>query len=343
MQETGTSTKDIISKQDTLPLPVNIIIPFYQHEELVPPLFAALYSIADELNEMQASLILINDSPGYTPLVEELEKARLQCKNYNIACNLLTNEENLGFLRTTNRGLQLSSASCHDVILLNSDTIPTIGALKEIQRIAYSDAKIGFVSPRSNNADYCSFPNDGNHALLDFDRAYKGFKAFQSCLPNIIYTPTVVGFCMYIKSEVLFKIGFLDEIYRHGYYEEYDYVFRGSRQGYKAALANHAYVYHKGAASIVSKPTAKEMLLAKNKCIFEERYPEYVVSISAYFSSGYYKAERLVHRLLSHSVFDFTPLSFLKIRVAKLILKKLSKRWHKYFIKYSSNLMKPQH
>ena len=341
MREMDLCPAESIVNQDTQQVPVDIIIPFYKHPELIGPLFNALSSLALELATIRARLILINDSPTDMPLKEALEEACLQCKKDNIPFQMLINEENLGFLRSTNRGLQLAALSGHDVILLNSDTIPTPGSLEELRRIVYIDDHLGFVSPRSNNAVHCSFPTQTTYSLMDFAPAYEGFKNLHFCLPELTYAPTVVGFCLYIKAVVLQKIRFLDEVYGHGYYEEYDYVYRGKHIGYKAALANHAYVYHKGSASISSLPKAKKMLLRKNRRIFIRRYPEYDSEMKSYLSSHYYTTERLLHGLLKDAqgrigiVFDLTRLSFLygkRAKATKLILEKLAKHWHKHFI-----------
>ncbi|CEG59003.1 glycosyltransferase family 2 protein [Legionella fallonii] len=341
MQEMDSAPIESTTNQYNQQIAVDIIIPFYKHAELVAPLFNALSSLAPELTKMHARLILINDSPTDTPLKEALEQACWQCKEYSIPFQMLINDENLGFLRSTNRGLKLAALSGHDVILLNSDTIPTPGSLIELQRIAYADDTIGFVSPRSNNAVHCSFPTQAIYSLMDFEPAYESFNNLRACLPELTYTPTVVGFCLYIKSVILEKNRLLDEIYGHGYYEEYDYIYRGRHIGYKAALANHAYVYHKGSVSISSLPKAKERLLRKNRRTFIRRYPEYDSEMKRYLSSHYYKTERLLHGLLKDAqgkigiVFDLTRLSFLygkRAKATKLILEMLSKHWHQHFI-----------
>lgn len=330
-----------ITNQDIQQAPVDIIIPFYKHPELIAPLFNALSSLALELAKIRARLILINDSPTDAPLRSALEQACLQCKEYSIPFQMLINDENLGFLRSTNRGLQIAAISGHDVILLNSDTIPTPGSLEELRRVAYMDEHIGFVSPRSNNAVHCSFPTQAVYSFMDFAPAYEGFKKLHSCLPDVTYTPTVVGFCLFIKSVVLQKISFLDEVYGHGYYEEYDYVYRGKHIGYKAALANHSYVYHKGSASIASLPKAKKTLLRRNRRIFIKRYPEFGAEMKSYLSSHYYKTEHLLHGLLKDTqgkigiVLDLTHLSFFfgkRAKTTTLILEKLTEQWHNHFI-----------
>ena len=131
---------------------VDIIIPFYKHEELVPPLFTSIFSCVEDLYVMNIRLVIINDSPGYKQLEVALENELEQCKRLQVNFKIIRNNENLGFVQSANKGLEQSMIASHDAILLNSDTILTPSALKEMQRVAYLDSMIGFVSPRSNNA-----------------------------------------------------------------------------------------------------------------------------------------------------------------------------------------------
>jgi GT2 family glycosyltransferase len=71
--------------------------------------------------------------------------------------SVLTNESNLGFVRTVNRGINFAAGS--DVLLLNADTVMFAGGLDEICRIAYAAAEIGTVTAMSNNATIFSYPH----------------------------------------------------------------------------------------------------------------------------------------------------------------------------------------
>ena len=60
-----------------------IAVPFYKNEELVAPVLESLIACAADLAEINAEIVLFDDSPGYAPLQAALEemlpKARSTC------------------------------------------------------------------------------------------------------------------------------------------------------------------------------------------------------------------------------------------------------------------------
>ena len=76
----------------------------------------------------------------------------------------LANAANSGFVGAVNRGMSLSR---NDVVLLNSDTITTSRWLEKLRRCADSDRRIGTITPFSNNAEICSFPEFCQNNPLD--------------------------------------------------------------------------------------------------------------------------------------------------------------------------------
>ena len=66
-----------------------------------------------------------------------------------------TQEENLGFVRTVNWGLELAGER-DDVLLLNSDTEIHGRAIATLQRAAHRRASIGSVTPLTNNGTIAS-------------------------------------------------------------------------------------------------------------------------------------------------------------------------------------------
>ncbi|MBL1887414.1 glycosyltransferase, partial [Klebsiella pneumoniae] len=93
-----------------------------------------------------------NDASPEPELTDWLRK-RAQDNSFK----LLENENNLGFVATVNRGMKLHSK--RDVLLLNSDVEVANKWLERIYDAAYSRERVGSVTPFSNNATICSFPN----------------------------------------------------------------------------------------------------------------------------------------------------------------------------------------
>jgi GT2 family glycosyltransferase len=172
----------------------------------------------------------------------------------------------------------------NDIMLLNSDTKVTEGFLEEMAEVLYAEEKIGAVSPRSNNATLATVPlsaapDKGIEAKDSFDI----FLKLRSKLPRYTEVPTVHGFCMLTRRSLIKELGLFDEIYGRGYGEENDYCMRIRKNGYKSVLANRAYVFHMEARSFTFGK--KEELLAINRKILDERYPDYTQLIRNYMKS----------------------------------------------------------
>jgi GT2 family glycosyltransferase/glycosyltransferase involved in cell wall biosynthesis len=184
---------------------------------------------------------------------------------------LLRNRRNRGFPATANRGMGLSRA---DAVLLNSDTIVTTGWLTALARCAASGPRIGTVTPFSNNAEICSFPRFcENNAPGDGDDAEAVRAALaRAAVPTYPCLPTGVGFCFYIRRELIDAIGVFDLAFGPGYGEENDYCMRALAAGYRNVLCDDAYVLHLGGRSFVGQ---KSDLGVRNTALLLERHPRY--------------------------------------------------------------------
>lgn len=319
----------------------DIVIPFYKNAALVQPLFASLGSVAGELRDSY-NLVAINDSPDDADLDTELSAA-LGRLSRCIPCKLIRNPRNMGFVRSVNQALSTARDNRHDVVLLNSDTLLFRGAIPEMRRVAYLDPMIGFVSPRSNNATFCSLPVQEQFHNQPPAGAYEYFCAISKYLPEYHYVPTAVGFCLYIKWEILAEFGILDECYGLGYNEENDLIMRANRCGYRAALANHAFVYHEGERSFSQCESSRDELDRKNGQLLVGRYPEYPAAIETYVESPHYRGEEMLTALLPDSqgrldlVFDFTsvgPYHNGTFEASKRLLRGAIRHWRDRFHLY---------
>jgi GT2 family glycosyltransferase/glycosyltransferase involved in cell wall biosynthesis len=263
--------------------PLLVVAPFYRNEQLVEPFSRSLLQCAEELRQLGARVIFYNDSPDYSHLATALEAARNQIGTaFPLAIH--TNPQNLGWLKTCNLAMAEAEAAGADILLFNSDTRITPGAISEMVRIAQLDPMIGFVNPRSNNATLASFPHDSRPGAT-MDEQIACFRAASATLPDLTYVPTSIGFAMLIRNAILREFGYFDEAYGGGYNEENDLVMRASRCGYRAVLANHAYVWHEGEQSLGASSSSKRLVEAANRKILLARYPEYA-SLTASWSQG---------------------------------------------------------
>ena len=275
-----------------------IAVPLYRAPELIPDLFAALAEIDAEIAGLGGRVLLINDSPDDRALAEMLSRT-LPALAARVAVELRTNDANIGFVRSANLALALARDSGADLILLNSDARPTPGAFRELAEVVRTDAMIGFASPRSNHATICNSPYLDDYRSKDLAASYAAHRAIEHHLPRVTYIPTAVGFCIYIRNLMLREFGLFDEVYGRGYNEENDFVRRCNQCGYRAVLANHAYVHHIGSVSFNSSEIPTDATDDRNHDILIGRYPEYDRIVERYFSSAEYWAQKLTAGLIA--------------------------------------------
>jgi GT2 family glycosyltransferase len=320
----------------------DIVIPFYRNSHLVSPLFQSLRQtpVSVELTRLGCSLIAINDSPDDMELKESLQIAVSKMTSL-LPVQLVENEQNIGFVRSVNRALRLVVSRGHNVIVLNSDTIVYPGTFTEMYSVAQLDPMIGFVSPRSNNATICSLPHQDQYKSAAPAESKAVFNELSRYLPRFQFVPVAVGFCLFIKCEVLKEFGLLDESYGWGYNEENDLIMRANRCGYRAAIANRAFVYHVGEASFSSSDSPKSSQESKNARLLNERFPEYMPSVRRYLNGERYEAENLLVGLVPDRtgrldlLFDFSsvgPYHNGTFVVCKEILARATKLWPQFHI-----------
>ena len=193
---------------------------------------------------------------------------------------LIRNEENLGYTKATNQGLEISDAEY--VCLHNNDTIVMKGWLSEMVRIAESSKDIGIVNPNSNNI------GSRKPCWMSLEKYAKAL--MEKHKGQYIEMATAIGFSYLIKREVINKIGILKIGYGLGNFEDTEYCIRAFRNGYKSVFAQGAYVWHAENASFDLVENYEEMF-EKNQKMFYELFgkPKRVLYILTLKDEEYFK------------------------------------------------------
>lgn len=168
------------------------------------------------------------------------------------AISVILNETNVGYLLGVNQGLKMATASY--VLLCNNDIVFYPNAVAEMVRIAELDPRFGLVNPNSNEFGF------GGYDLKKVESLSGSYR--ERC--------HISGFCALLKREVVERIGFYDEAYSPGYFEEMDYSERAKRAGFLCVVAGGAYVYHYGSRSFL--PKEKQEAWAKNRELFTKKW-----------------------------------------------------------------------
>ena len=255
---------------------VDIIIPIYNAFEYVQRCIESIYRNTNQ----SYNLFLINDCSNDDRVFSFLEQLRYESKPPQLKqLIIIHNQENEGFVKSVNKGLLLSE---NHVILLNSDTeVPPNWSIRLLSPILLTN-NIASVTPFSNSATICSFPNIFENNPLPFgmnvDEVDRLFEKYSSNEP--IEIPTGVGFCMAMSRNVLKRIGYLDEeTFGKGYGEENDWCRRAIKVGFKNVLIPTLFVYHKDGMSFNEDPLNRKQLSLNNGNILGNLYPDYYPSV----------------------------------------------------------------
>jgi len=212
-------------------------------------------------NTSSSHKILVVDNGSTDGTIEHLRKDKTL---YHIE-----NYHNLGFAAGFNTGLMLVDTPYF--VLCNSDVIVTRNWLSRLRHNIDSDKNLLILGPRSN---YVSGPQQINNVPYTTSCALEAFAQIQydtTAIP-ISYFPRIVFFCVLLKSIALKTVGFLDEIFGMGNYEDDDYCLRSLKAGYKNAFDNSVFVHHHGSVSFKKKPEEYRALLEGNKKKFMAKW-----------------------------------------------------------------------
>jgi len=244
-----------------------VILPIYKGlDESLCSIYHALKSRTTD----EYSLLVINDAGPDQELnlkLDELSQKGLF--DYHL------NKKNLGFVKTINFAISNLSHNL-DVILLNSDAFVFEGWFERMIDYADKDKSIATITPMSNNATICSYPFtcQDNNKVLEITPAELDQLAVKINKGAYIEIPTGVGFCFYMRREVINKIGMLDDnAFKVGYGEENDFCMRALHAGFKNVIIGDVFVFHVGS---VSFSAIKAENMKKGENALKLKHPNYL-------------------------------------------------------------------
>lgn len=227
---------------------LSVIVPVYSRDAYLSEMLEKLF--LDGLRRScpaGTELVLVDDC---SPLGESTA-ALAQAAGAWARVKLHRNPENLGYLRSVNKGLELASG--RRLLLCNSDTRLTPGALARMTAALDADPRLGIAGPVTNGAFSAKMQTAPAlpARLASFSAEELGrFDAYGAELAARPLPPAeagwLLGFCMLMRRELPAEVGLFDEGFGFGYLEELDYCIRARRAGWKLAVVPDAFVFHGG-------------------------------------------------------------------------------------------------
>ncbi|WP_417692152.1 FkbM family methyltransferase [Roseibium sp.] len=243
----------------------DVIVPVYKG---LAETMACIYSVLEHPQKTAFRLVVVNDCSPQAELAELLRQ--LAAKGL---FHLEDLPHNKGFVGAVNTGMRLNAD--RDVILLNSDAEVFGDWLDRMLAVAETDQNIATVTPFSNNATICSYPElDKDYGeAFELPDAELDKLAARVNEGQIVDLPTGIGFCMYIRRASLQALGDFDEVkFGKGYGEEVDFCRRAIKFGQRNVLAANIFVRHYGSISFGFEKYAQ---IKRSEEIISDLYPSY--------------------------------------------------------------------
>ncbi len=213
--------------------PVTIVIPSFRDAERVATL---VKSIRKTVPRGMARIVVADDASGPEGLAALRRIAGIE---------VVAGSENAGFAANVNRGLRASGDEA-DVVVLNSDVEARPGWLACLQYAASQEPDVGIVGAQLLYPDgRIQFGGTvrNRDAPEWFDHRYRfkpeGWGPARHAGPAL----AVTGACMYVRREVIERVGLLDEGYPMAY-EDVDWCLRTWQAGLRVVYFPAARLIH---------------------------------------------------------------------------------------------------
>lgn len=284
-----------------------VAIPFYKNEHFIQNFINWHKNPAAAIDvELIYKVIIINDCPS------SYETNQLKKESIEAGFVYIENKENIGYLKSANVAYNIAKSDDKNLLLLNSDTIPTAGFLYEINEAFKADVMLGIASARSNNGSVCnlfSTPREieNNQSINNIINIHSQFKKYA---PQISYSPVVTGFCFAISNKLLKIFMGFDEHFSPGYEEENDYCLRVAQYGFRIGISNRSLVLHYNGKSF-SYNSNSFKIRQNNLLKIKERYSYYDTLMIDHFRSIDYLSTLMIAEACENSTKLFIDASSL--------------------------------
>lgn len=186
---------------------------------------------------------------------------------------IILNEENRGFAAANNQGLRVATGEF--LVLLNNDTVVPRGWSDPLVR-HLRDEGIGLVGPVTNFV--------GNEAKVTTNYTdWAQMEVFSDDYTARHHGQTfdiamLAMFCVALRRDVLERVGWLDEQFGIGMFEDDDYSRRVREAGLRCVCAQDAFVHHHGQAAFKKLIATGDYqrLWDKNQAYFESKWGTWV-------------------------------------------------------------------
>lgn len=235
----------------------SIIIPTYNGKDL---LIECLNSI-EAHTELPYEIIVVDNGS------DDGTKEMLQRRGGAIRLGIHT--QNYGFARAVNTGLMMAKGTT--IVLLNNDVLVTERWLSQMLRCLNDNPVTAAVGPVTN---YIGGEQQINVPYKDIAGMRNFASSFNRSNPDLWKdTDRLVGFCLVFSRDTFEQVGYFDEGYKIGNYEDDDWMIRLRFQGKGMKIAGDTFVHHYGSMTMRELNSGVyQRVNNSNEQFFEEKW-----------------------------------------------------------------------
>ncbi len=179
-------------------------------------------------------------------------------------------DRNYGFAGAINAGLMMAKG--RTIVLLNNDTLVTENWLSNMLRCLNSDDNIGMVGPITNyisGIQMVKVPYGKLSEMPEFAR--RNNRPDPSRWRE---TDLLIGFCLLLRRELFEEVGYFDEGFEIGNFEDNDYSVRVKLLGKKLMIAQDSFIHHIGSVSIKAVGDRMAKVNNQNESFYHRKWPK---------------------------------------------------------------------
>lgn len=224
---------------------VSIVIPLYNQLDYTKICLDSLYPTINPDTEV---VVIDNGSSDRT------SEYLTQCHRFSV----IINPVNLGCAAAWNQGVKATSSDW--VVILNNDVILSPGWLEGLISFA-EEGNLDIVSPAIREGDY-------NYAIITYADSYV------LRMSSVSRMGVADGICFMVRRGVFETIGYFDEKFRVGQFEDSDFFRRAKRAGFRLGTTGRSFIHHFG--SITQNSIRKTKTVgpyeAENRAYYRQKW-----------------------------------------------------------------------